>query len=75
MKMYEKNGKKIIEVGNVNDATIYATLTANGFIAVSKEDLFTTPDFIIKCDSGVYPGIINFEQYVCDKAYKWLMED
>lgn len=65
-------GKTIIYLGEVNDVTIYAT---NDFIALKEEDLdYISPDFIIKCDSGVYPSIVNFEQYICNEARKWFFD-
>ena len=64
------NGVKTIFMGEKNDVTVYAT---SNFMALSlgEEDLeFTTPEFIIKCDSGVYP-MTNFEQYICNEASRW----
>jgi len=70
MKMVD--GQKTIFMGENNDATVYAVATMQGFEPINPEDLeHVTPDFVIKCDSGVYPGITNFEQYICDKAFKW----
>lgn len=64
---------KTIELGTINDATVYAVLTAKGMIALNKEDLeFVTPQYEIKCDSGCYP-VANFEQYICDKAFSELI--
>lgn len=57
---------EIIEVGIKNDTTVYAD---KYFTSISKDDLgFVTPDYEIKCDSGAYPGVTDFEQYLCNKA-------
>jgi hypothetical protein len=69
MEMKIINGIKTIFAGEVNDATVYAT---KNFDALDKNDLeFEKPEFIIKCDSGVYPSITNFDQYICDKVKAW----
>ena len=68
MKMEIINGIKTIFIGDKNDAKVYAT---KDFTPLNKEDLeFVTPEFIIKCDSGIYP-VSNFEQYICNQASEW----
>jgi hypothetical protein len=60
-----------IEIGKANDATVYALNKGNYFTALLKEDLeYVDPDVIIKCDSGAYPGVSNFEQYICNEAFE-----
>lgn len=57
---------RTIEVGTKNDAMVYAD---EYFTALNENDLlFIAPEYIIKFDTGVYPGVTNLEQYICDKA-------
>jgi hypothetical protein len=58
-----------IKIGENNDCVVYALRTARGFEPLNREDLeYCAPDYKIFCDKGVYPGISDFEQYICDKA-------
>lgn len=61
---------KTIEVGKVNDCTLYAVKDGfGGFCPVTEEDMeFVTPDICIKYDSGAYPGVTDLEQFICNKA-------
>jgi len=62
---------RIVELGKINDCTVYAINNVDSFAHIEKGELeFCYGEVIkIKCDSGVYPGINDFEQYICDKAY------
>lgn len=67
---------KVINLGKVNNVAILAVNTSNGFAPLSEADSeFCSPDVVITCDSGVYPGLVDFEQYICDKAYKEVTEN
>lgn len=59
----------IIELGKVNDCTIYATASRGMLTPLNETDLkYCSPDYTIKYDSGVYPGVTDLEQYICDIA-------
>ncbi len=78
MKMEMENGYKVIYMGKVNDAVVYAVATTRGLMPIPKKDFSRSNvkhNFVIKYDTGVYPGVINLEQYICAKADAWLMQE
>ena len=76
MKMKMIDGYKTIFTGKMNDAVVYAVATTRGLMPIPKKDFSRSKhNFIIKYDTGVYPGVINLEQYICSKADAWLMQE
>ena len=72
MRLEIIDGQKTIFAGEKNDATTYAT---KYLTPLSKDDLmFQDPEFVIKYDSGVYPGATDVDAYMCNKAKKWFFE-
>jgi predicted DNA-binding protein len=69
-RMYREEIKmKTIKLGKVNDTYTYAVKVDGRYQALSNEDAqFERPDAKIFYDSGVYPGISDVDQYMCDKA-------
>jgi hypothetical protein len=62
---------KTINYGKNNDIFLYAVMDKefNTLTPLDKSDLeFIGPDFRINYDSGVYPGITNIEQYICNQV-------
>lgn len=72
MRLEIIDGQKTIFAGEKNDAITYAT---SEFTPLAKEDLmFQEPEFIIRYDSGVYPGTTDVDAYMCNKARRWFYE-
>lgn len=61
---------KTIKLGKKNDASVYAIKDHTGkYFKMDASDLqFETPDAKIYFDAGMYPGITDIDQYMCDKA-------
>ena len=60
---------KEIQLGEKNDCYVYAIKTDERFYALTEADLeYENPDAIIWYDSGLYPGITNIADYMCNKA-------
>jgi hypothetical protein len=61
---------KTINYGSKNDCTVYGIITGNGIAKMDKKDLeFEKPDIKINYDSGVYPGINDIDQYICNQVF------
>jgi hypothetical protein len=62
---------KTISIGQVNDSNVYAIATTeiDGNITLTpltEADMeYVSPDYCIRCDSGVYPGVTDVDAYVC----------
>lgn len=60
---------KEIKLGIRNDTYTFAVLADGRYFKLADTDLsFEQPDAQIFFDSGVYPGIADVDQYMCDKA-------
>jgi hypothetical protein len=60
---------KEIKLGEKDDCYVYATETDGRFYALTEADLeYEKPDAIIWYDSGLYPGVTNITDHMCNKA-------
>lgn len=72
-RMYQKEirNMKEIAVGETNDLHLYAVEANGRYFHLTESDLkFERPDAKIYYDSGIYPGVTDLPQYICDKASK-----
>lgn len=65
---------KTIEIGKVNDCTLFAFDNGYGRLCPLTDDdlIHVDADYKIKYDSGVYPSVTDVEQYICDQARLYL---
>lgn len=66
----EIRGMKHIRVGEVNDLHLYAMDDGvGGYVHLTDLDMnYEKPDAKIYYDSGIYPGVTDLPQYICNKA-------
>jgi len=63
---------KTILLGKVNDVWTYAVKIDGRYIKFEDVDReYEAADAVIYFDSGVYPGITDIDQYMCDRANDW----
>lgn len=72
-RMFQQEIKPVkeIAVGETNDLHLYAVEANGRYFHLTESDLkFERPDAKIYYDSGIYPGVTDLPQYICDKASK-----
>ena len=60
---------KEIKLGKKNDCFVYAIECDGHYYPLNRISMeHQSPDAIIRFDQGLYPGITDIHEYMCDKA-------
>jgi predicted DNA-binding protein len=68
-RMYREETMKTIKLGKINDTYTFAVKIDGRYVKMSNQDAnYERPDARIYYDSGIYPGIADVDQYMCNQA-------